>query len=169
MEEWDIYTENREKTGRVHIRGEKMKEGEYHLVVTALIFNSEGKLLIQQRQAEKEGWPNFWDFSAAGSALKGENSQQAMAREVKEELGIIVDLSNSHLKFSWHFPNGFDDFWIIYQDVSLEEMTLQKEEVQNVRWVTQEEVNQLAAEGKMIPYFFLKDVCSWMHNKNLTL
>lgn len=27
MEEWDIYTENREKTGRVHIRGEKNERG----------------------------------------------------------------------------------------------------------------------------------------------
>lgn len=167
MEEWDIYTENREKTGRIHTRGEKMNPGEFHLVVTALIFNSEGKLLIQQRQSTKEGWPDMWDFSAAGSAIKGENSQQAMIREVKEELGVIIDPSNSHLKFSWHFPNGFDDFWVIYQDVAIEEMTLQIEEVQDVCWVTQEEVNQLAKEGKMIPYFFLSDVFSWIHKKNL--
>lgn len=32
MEKWDLYTKYREKTGREHIRGEKIPEGFYHLV-----------------------------------------------------------------------------------------------------------------------------------------
>lgn len=74
---WDLYTKDREKTGRTHRRGELMKEGEYHLVVHVCIFNSKNELLIQQRQPFKEDWSNMWDLTAAGSALQGENSQQA--------------------------------------------------------------------------------------------
>ncbi|CCQ19681.1 Uncharacterized Nudix hydrolase lmo0368 [Listeria monocytogenes N53-1] len=62
----------RELTGKTHIRGEKLAPGELHLVVHVCIFNENGQLLIQKRQKDKEGWPNYWDLSAAGSALKGE-------------------------------------------------------------------------------------------------
>ena len=33
MEKWDLYTKHREKTGKEHIRGEKIPEGFYHLAV----------------------------------------------------------------------------------------------------------------------------------------
>lgn len=52
---WDIYTKDREKTGRFHRRGDPMKAGEYHLVVHVCIFNSRNQLLIQQRQPFKKG------------------------------------------------------------------------------------------------------------------
>ncbi|KAF1299320.1 NUDIX hydrolase [Enterococcus sp. JM4C] len=167
MEQWDIYTENREKTGRLHTRGEKMAVGDYHLVVTALIFNSKGELLIQKRREDKIGWPGFWDFSAAGSALAGESSRQAMIREIKEELGIDVTTAESQLRFTWYFPDGFDDFWIIYHDVALEELTLQKEEVQEARWVNEEEFQSLVKAGEMIPYFFNETLFSWIHKGHL--
>ncbi|MBC8922760.1 NUDIX hydrolase, partial [Escherichia coli] len=57
MEEWDLLNENRELTGKTHIRGEKLAPGELHLVVHVCIFNEKGQLLIQKRQKDKEGWP----------------------------------------------------------------------------------------------------------------
>ncbi len=39
MEEWDLLNENRELTGKTHIRGEKLAPGELHLVVHVCIFN----------------------------------------------------------------------------------------------------------------------------------
>lgn len=47
MELWDIYNENREKTGRTIVRGQKLGENEYHLVVHMWIINSNGQFLIQ--------------------------------------------------------------------------------------------------------------------------
>lgn len=55
QELWDIYTKDRIKTGRFHVRGQKMQEGDYHLVVHVCIFNSKSEMLIQQRQPFKEG------------------------------------------------------------------------------------------------------------------
>ena len=43
-EVWDIYDENRIKTGRTMIRGNEIKNGDYHLVVHVCIFNSKGEL-----------------------------------------------------------------------------------------------------------------------------
>ena len=70
---WDVYTEERIRTGRLHRRGDKMKEGEYHMVVHVCIFNSRRQLLVQQRQPFKKGWPNLWDVSVGGSAVAGDS------------------------------------------------------------------------------------------------
>lgn len=54
MEEWDLLNENRELTGKTHIRGEKLAPGELHLVIHVCIFNEKGQLLIQKRQKIKK-------------------------------------------------------------------------------------------------------------------
>ena len=87
MELWDIYDKNRNKTGKTMIRGQQYKDDSYHLVVHVCIFNGEGKMLIQQRQPFKEGWPDLWDITVGGSAVSGESSEKAAEREVLEEIG----------------------------------------------------------------------------------
>jgi len=94
MELWDIYDADRNKTGRTMERG-PVPEGDYHLVVHVCIFNSKGEMLIQQRQSYKEGWPNLWDISVGGSAVKGDSSQSAAEREVKEELGLNIAVATN--------------------------------------------------------------------------
>lgn len=154
-EYWDIYTKDREKTGRLHLRGEKMQKGEYHVVVHACIFNSKNKMLIQQRQPYKEGWPNMWDLTVGGSALAGESSSQAVERELYEELGLKMDLSNSAPNFTINFPNGFDDYYLIWQDIDLSEIVLNEEEVKTVKWASKDEILRMYEEGTFIPYWFL--------------
>lgn len=152
---WDLYTKDREKTGKLHRRGDEMKDGEYHLVIHVCIFNSKNQLLIQQRQPFKEGWPNMWDVTVGGSALQGENSFQAAERELFEEIGLKLDLSDTRPNFTINFPQGFDDYYILEHEVDLTALRLQEEEVQAVRWVSKEEVLRMQEEGAMIPYWFL--------------
>ena len=152
---WDLYTKDREKTGRFHRRGDVMKEGEYHLVIHVCIFNSKNQLLIQQRQPFKEGWSNMWDVTVGGSALQGESSCQAAERELFEEIGLKLDLSDKRPNFTINFANGFDDYYLLDQEVDLTTLHLQEEEVQAVRWVSREEALQMKKEGTMIPYWFL--------------
>lgn len=152
---WDLYTKDRERMGRTHRRGDPMKDGEYHLAVHVCIFNSRNEMLIQQRQPFKEDWPNMWDLTAAGSALQGENSQQAAEREVAEELGLGIDLSDRRPDFTINFVHGFDDYYLLEQEVDLASLRLQEEEVQAVRWAGKEEVLAMQEQGTMIPYWFL--------------
>ena len=130
-----------------------MPQGTYHLVVHVCIFNQKGEMLIQQRQAFKEGWPNLWDVTMGGSALKGETSQQAAMREVKEELGLDIDLTNCRPSLTNHFEQGFDDIYLIHQEVDLSKLQLQYEEVQDVKWASQQEILELMREGQFIPYY----------------
>ncbi len=51
-----------------------------------------------------------------------------------------------------NFDGGFDDFYILTRDLSLEDLTLQEEEVQAVRWASLEEILDMLDRGTFIPY-----------------
>ena len=152
MEILDLYTADREKTGRTMVRGEKTPAGCYRLVVHVCIFNDKGQLLIQQRQPFKEGWPNKWDISVGGSAIAGDTSSMAAERETREELGLELDLSNVRPIITVHWENGFDDYYVLTQNVDLNSLHLQPEEVQAVRWAGREEILRMIDDGEFIPY-----------------
>lgn len=152
---WDVYTKDRVKTGKTHRRGDKMEKGEYHLVVHVCIFNSKNQLLIQQRQPFKKGWPNMWDVSVGGSAVAGDDSGQAAEREVLEELGLKLDLSEKRPSFTMNFSDGFDDYYIVNKDIDIGNLHLQNAEVKQVKWVGREEALRMQNAGIMVPYWFL--------------
>lgn len=150
---WDLYDQNRVLTGEKHRRGDPMKPGEYHLVVHVCIFNSNNELLLQRRQPWKKGWPNMWDLTVGGSAVAGDNSKKAAERETKEEIGLDIDLTDIRPHFSINFENGFDDYYLITKDVEINNLSLQPEEVSEVKWANKEEVLRMIDSGEMIPYY----------------
>ena len=152
MELFDLYTAEREKTGKTMVRGEPTPEGYYRLVVHVCIFDGEGRMLIQQRQPFKKGWSNLWDVSVGGCAVAGDSSRAAAERETREELGLSVDLSNERPSVTIHWENGFDDYYLLTLPVDLNRLNLQYEEVQAVRWADWEEVLRMIDDGRFIPY-----------------
>lgn len=152
MELWDIYDENRIKTGRTMKRGEPMKSGDHHMVVHVCVFNSKGEMLIQQRQPFKEGWSNMWDITVGGSAVSGDSSRSAAEREVMEEIGLKIDLDGIRPVMTVNFDVGFDDFYVLTQDVDISALKLQYEEVQTVKWADMDEVKAMIDDGRFIPY-----------------
>ena len=168
MELWDIYDKYRQKTGRTHERGTPMNEGDYHLVVHVWIVNDKGELLIQKRQPWKEGWPNMWDGSAAGSAVHGDSSKAAAIRETKEELGIDLDMSKGEILFTVKFSSGFDDIWLIRQNVDINDLKLQYEEVADAKWASENEIKEMVQIGEFIGYEYL-DTLFEMINSGISL
>lgn len=153
MELWDVYDINRNKTGKTAVRGEGLPEGGYHLVVHVCIIGSDGRMLIQQRQPFKHGFSNLWDVSAGGSAVAGETSAAAAMREVREEIGVTMDLNGVRPHYSVTYGEGFDDWYVVKADPDIESLELQYEEVQAVRWASEEEVLAMIDSGVFIPYF----------------
>lgn len=59
-----------------------------HPVVHLYVFNTAGQLYLQKRSMDKDVQPDKWDTSAGGHVDYGETVQEALYREVQEELGI---------------------------------------------------------------------------------
>ena len=95
LEMWDLYNGKREKTGRVLPRGVPVPKGLYHLTVSAWVVNSQGQYLLSQRHPQK-AYPLCWECTG-GSVLAGEDSLSGAVREVREELGIILNQSNAKM------------------------------------------------------------------------
>lgn len=152
MEIWDLYDKDRIKTGETMVSGSKFKENTYHLVVHVCIFNLEGKMLIQQRQPFKDGWPNMWDITVGGSAVSGDTSQLAAEREVYEEIGYKLSLDGIRPSLTINFDKGFDDIYLIQKDIDISKLKLQYEEVQSVKWASKEEILSMIDEEIFIPY-----------------
>ncbi|MFP4193686.1 MAG: NUDIX hydrolase [Desulfosalsimonas sp.] len=59
-----------------------------HRVVHVLIFDNNGRLLLQKRSMKKKVAPDKWDTSVGGHIDFGESPDNAMHREMEEELGL---------------------------------------------------------------------------------
>jgi len=163
MELWDLYDANRQKIGRDHIRGEKIPDGCYHLVVHVWIRNRAGQYLISQRSASRKSFPLMWE-TVGGSVLKGEDSLEAAVREVQEEVGLQLDPADGRLMFTklreeYRGERYADilDVWLWEYDRPVDLTSATSEEVAQSHWMSAEQIRQLFDDGKLVDsleYFF---------------
>lgn len=151
MELWEVLDENGNPTGEIMEKYDKrvFDRGLYHLGSDVWIINSENKILIQKRSANKRLEPNVWAMTG-GSVIVGENSLETIIRETKEELGINVDANKLKLITKFRTGNVWIDTYILKCDYNISKMKFQKEEVSDAKWATWDEINELVKEGKFI-------------------
>lgn len=153
MEQFDLLDRNRMPTGELMDRGTPEPDNRYRQTIHVAIFNSKGQMLIQQRKSTKRVWPNMWDISVGGCVSAGEYSYQSAERELSEELGIQVDLSNVRPSLTSNFARGFDDHFILNMDIDIKDLKLQETEVQDAKWASLDEILKLIEEEKFVKYF----------------
>lgn len=155
----DEYNSRGEKIGVID-KDIAHDKGLWHKSVHVWLINSNNEILLQYRCAEKKLYPNTWDCSFAGHISTGESSIQAVQREGKEEIGIDVDLDNltfiltnrEKLKYESINSNEFVDIFILKQDFNLDEISFQKEEVSDAKYVSIEEFFNLIDNNKLFPH-----------------
>lgn len=64
-----------------------------HRCVYIAVVDDRGRLLIHQRSWEKDLWPGRWDICAGGVVAAGEPWDVAARRELAEEVGLTVDIT----------------------------------------------------------------------------
>lgn len=147
MEFNDIYDRNRNRTGRIHQRGTRWKFGEYGLVVCVWVYDGRGNLLLTRR-AEGKSFAGTWENSG-GAAKAGENSLQAIVRELREETGIRANAEDFELLGSGRDGNTHYDYYCLLAPVPIEDVVLLPGETDDAKWVSFAQVHQMIAD-KMI-------------------
>lgn len=123
--------------------------GEYKQSVHIWILNSRGELLIQKRTESRRRNPGKWGFTG-GMVDQGETSLEGAMREVEEELGMKVSDQEMEFVISFKREYVFVDVWLIQKDVEIEDLTLQEEEVSEVKWVTIPELKNMIESGEFV-------------------
>ncbi len=91
MEEVVLVDEKDREVGR----GEKMqihRDGTLHRAFSIFVFNSEGKLLIHQRNRNKYHSGGLWTNTCCSHPRPGEKLEDAVKRRLKEEMGFTTEL-----------------------------------------------------------------------------
>ena len=158
MEYWDIYDANKNRTGRLMKRNDWcLKDGEYHLSVLGVVARPDGRYLITKRVMTKAWAPGWWEVSG-GAAQAGEESYDAVLREVREETGLDVSNAEGGYVFTYHRENPgegdnyFVDVYRFVLDFKEEDLKLQTEETDGYRLATAEEIKALADQGVFLHY-----------------
>ena len=149
MELWDALYMDGTPAGRDLVRGEPIPEGLYHLVCEILVRHTDGTYLMMLRDLEKEGYPGYWETSAGGSALKGEDKLACVRRELREETGILSD----NFEEIGHYlgKEAIVISFFCITDCDKNSVTLQEGETIDFHWATEEEFIAFVNSDKMIP------------------
>ena len=155
MEYLDIVDENGLPTGSVVSRAAAHAEGIRHRTAHVWVVRENvgrTEILLQKRSMQKESFPGLYDTSSAGHIPAGSEPLPSALRELREELGIAA--KEDRLRFAGIFAIRYEKIfhgglfrdnemtWVyVYSDpVDIRALTLQKEEVDEVRWFALDEV-----------------------------
>ena len=122
------------------------------LVVAAALIDADGRVLIADRPVGK-AMAGYWEFPG-GKVGDGETPEQALVRELKEELGIITSVGClSPLAFASH---SYDDFHLLMPLFMCRvwQGTPQPREGQQLAWVKPHELRSyklLPADVPLVP------------------
>ena len=144
MEYFDILDELGNLTGKQATREEAHEKGLWHRVAHIWIVNSKGEILIQKRSSHKDSYPNMWSMSCEGHISAGQEPIQGALRELKEELDLDLKQKQLNLAFTYKrsakysnsfIGNHFIDVYVIKKDIDLLDLTIQEEEISEVKWI----------------------------------
>lgn len=162
MEYWDIYDADKKKTGKKMKRNDWcLKDGEYHLTVLGVIARKDGRFLITKRVMTKAWAPGWWEVSGGG-VMSGEESKEAVFREIKEETGLDVSGFEGGYLFTYKRENPgegdnyFVDIYRFIGDFNENDLILQEAETDGYMFATSQEIKELGEQGIFLHYDSIK-------------
>lgn len=171
-------------TGEVKVISKMLKKKahetwDFHQAAHIWIYNSKWEVMIQKRAAVKDSHPWLWDISAAWHVWEWESMEIGALRELEEELGIKIDekdvgklltkmfnhLSEVQKEMKWKpwHNNEMNAVYAFKSDIPLENLKLQEEEVEELKYITieqfEKEINDPELRKKYVPeYDYYKKV-----------
>lgn len=150
MEKWDAYTRDGRLTGEILIRGEKIPNGLYHIACDVLVRHTDGTFLLMKRSAEKEQHGGYFEATAGGSVLMGEDKLACVKRELFEETGIVCDSFTEVASFVFDSSACIFYCFVCTVDCDKDSVKLQEGETEDYLWLTEKEFKVFLKSDKCI-------------------
>lgn len=120
-----------------------VKDGKHFMIVLLFIENN-GKFLIQLTSSSKKH-----EYATTGGHVTyGDTSLQTVIKEAKEELNL--DLAPDDVKYieTIDYNICFCDVYYCNTKIDTSNIKLQLEEVENIYWLSDSEIEKLISDGK---------------------
>ena len=148
---FDVVDGNDAVIGRAP-RREVHARGLWHRAVHVLVFNAVGQTFLQKRSLLKDMSPGCWDAACSGHLDSGEEYDAAAARELGEEIGVLVQSADLQrwLRVEACAQTGWEFLWV-YRLSHEGPFVLHPEEIERGEWV---EPAELTARMERAPQDF---------------
>jgi len=155
MEYLDLYDENQNLIGEKILRSKDMKPeiGKYIKIVIVFIKNNENKFLIQKTSKQKG---SVW-ATTGGLVSSGYTSDETIVKEIEEELGLTIDFKELKHIETLKREFAFQDTYYLEKNININDVKVQEEEVEFVKWLSVEEIKELInnnefRKGNIMPF-----------------
>lgn len=136
-----------------------------HPVVHLHLFDCNGNIYLQKRPLWKEIQPGKWDTAVGGHVNAGESIEEALSREVFEEIGIKDFQPEFLLKYLFESEREKE---LIYIYKACYEGEIQPtEELDGGRFWSMEEIDKVIGNGILTPNFEheFQKITKFIYNK----
>jgi len=146
MEEFIDIINEKDKVIKKVTRKEIVEKALLHRASRVIIINNNEEFLVQKRSKNKDLYPNHYDVGIGETVKSGESYEAAAIRGLKEELGI-TNISNIQLIHSFLFKIKYNSkkhnsYYKVYELQYNGKLRLQQEEIQNVKFLTIENIKK---------------------------
>ena len=155
MEYLDILDEEGNKTGKKDTREIIHKNGLLHSEVAAFIYTDTGKIVLQKRKSNKKTYGGMWSITG-GHVLSGETNEDALIREIKEELNFeikrdeitfVTKYKSKKIKESIINNKFFSMYNIKIRENQLNKIKIQEDEIEEVKLFSIKEIEKIIDRG----------------------
>lgn len=148
MEIWDGYLVDGTLADRDLMRGGPIPKGLFHLVSEILVRHIDGNYLLMRRDPRKPNYGGFFEATAGGSALKGEDKLTCARRELLEETGISAENFTEIGRYTSHDTIYYD--FLCVTDCDKSSVSLQEGETVSYKWVSERDFIAFVNSNEMI-------------------
>ncbi len=150
---------------------EAHEKGLLHKAISVIIFNSDGKMLLQQRALSKYHWPGIWSNSCCSHPRDGESFKDAAERRLGEELGFTMKLEKL---FDFIYKAKDEDSGLIEHELDYVfvgtydgDIDFNPDEVHAIDWVEVKDLLQDVEQNPEKYSYWFKVILKEMENRKL--
>lgn len=148
MEIWDGYLADGTLANRDLVRGEPIPEGFFHLVSEILVRHIDGDYLLMRRDPRKPNYGGYYEATAGGSALKGEDKLTCARRELLEETGLSAEDFTEIGRYTSRDTIYYN--FLCVTDCDKSSVLLQEGETVSYKWISEKEFIAFVNSNEMI-------------------